>query len=314
MRWLSIFVPGDSQYSNDIDLLFIGLLIASVLILLLLFGLLLVFTVRYRAGSNARRPHSREKSWRWEIGWTTATAFVFVGLFAWGAQLYFRIYQPPPDAVTIYVVAKQWMWKAEHPGGQMEINQLHVPVGRAVRLILSSQDVIHSFFVPAFRLKHDVVPGRFQSLWFQPLRPGTFQLFCAEYCGTDHSRMTGSIVVLRSADYQAWLREQPGGDSLVADGKRLFTALGCSGCHAAGSSVHAPPLEGLYGRPVPLADGAIVTADDRYLRDSILQPRAQIAAGYEPIMPVFAGRISEDDLLRLVAYIKSLANSERQRP
>ncbi|HEY4263752.1 MAG TPA: cytochrome c oxidase subunit II [Micropepsaceae bacterium] len=311
MQWIPFFTPGDSQYSNDVDLLFVGLLTASVLMLVLLFGLMLIFIVRFRENSGVKRPHPAEKSWRWEIAWTSATALIFVIMFAWGASLYVRIYRPPDDALTINVVAKQWMWKAEHPGGQMEINALHVPVGRAIRLIMASQDVIHSFFVPAFRLKHDVVPGRFQSLWFTALRPGTFQLFCAEYCGTDHSRMTGSIVVLRPAEYQDWLRDQVGGDTLAAEGASLFRSLGCSGCHAPGSTVHAPRLEGVYGNPVPLSDGTIVPADDRYIRDSILQPRSQIAAGYEPIMPVFAGQISEDELLRLVAYIKSLANAKR---
>jgi cytochrome c oxidase subunit 2 len=314
MRWFEILVPGNSQYSNEIDLLFAGLMTASALVLILLFGLVLFFIVRYRANSGVSREGAASKSWHWEIGWTVATAVVFLGMFAWGADLYIQLNKMPADALTIYVVAKQWMWKAEHPGGQMEINSLHVPVGRDVRLVMGSQDVIHSFFVPAFRLKHDVVPGRFQSLWFKATRPGTFELLCAEYCGTDHSRMAGNIVVLLPTDYQAWLTAQNTNDSLAAEGGNLFRSLGCSGCHAPSSSVHAPRLEGVYGKPVPLADGTFVTADEAYIRDSILQPRKQIAAGYEPIMPVFAGRISEDELLRLIAYIKSLANARETQP
>jgi cytochrome c oxidase subunit 2 len=184
---------------------------------------------------------------------------------------------------------------------------LHVPVGQAVRLIMSSQDVIHSFFIPALRIKRDVVPGTSASVWFQPRKTGVFHLFCAEYCGTDHSRMTGRIVVLEPAAFEQWLARQDVGGTLAAQGAALFRQFGCSGCHGAGSTVRAPPLDGLYGKPVPLADGTIEIADERYLRDSILQPRAKVAAGYDAVMPSYAGRISEDQLVPLVAYIKSLA-------
>jgi cytochrome c oxidase subunit 2 len=232
-------------------------------------------------------------------------------LFAWGAKLFLEIYSTANDSLPIYVVAKQWMWKVQHPGGQREINELHAPLGRPVRLIMASQDVIHSFFLPAFRIKRDVVPGRYQDMTFEARKAGTFHLFCAEYCGTDHSRMTGRIVVLEPADYEAWLARQDVDGTLAAQGASLFRQLGCSGCHSPGSTVRAPPLEGLYGQPVPLQGGEIVVADDKYIRDSILLPRSQVAAGYDPVMPSFEGRVSEDDLIRIVAYIKSLAVDAR---
>ena len=310
-EWIPFWRPGASPHAADVDLLFTGLLLTSLFITALLFSLLLAFAIRYRANSDDDRGHRIRKSWRWEVGWTTATLVAFLVLFAWGANLFLDLYAPPSDALPIYIVAKQWMWKAQHPGGQREINELHLPVHRPVRLIMASQDVIHSFFIPALRLKRDVVPGRYQDMWFEVDKPGIFQLLCAEFCGTDHSRMSGRIVVLDASDYEQWLTRQDVSGTLAAEGESVFRALGCGGCHGASSVVRAPPLEGLYGKPVPLQDGTVTTADERYIRDSILLPRAQISAGYEPVMPSFAGKIGEDDLVRLVAYIKSLAEEER---
>jgi cytochrome c oxidase subunit II len=307
-EWLPFWRPGASPHAADVDLLFTCLLLTSMLVVGLLLVLLVTFAVRYRAGSNADRGDRIRKSWHWEVSWTAATLLIFLALFAWGAALYLHLYETPDHALAIYVVAKQWMWKAQHPGGQREINELHIPVQQPVRLIMASQDVIHSFFVPAFRVKHDVVPGRFQDLWFRPTKTGVFQLLCAEFCGTDHSRMTGRIVVLEPAEYEGWLARQDVSGTLADEGGNLFRELGCSGCHMAGSTVRAPPLEGLYGKPVPLQDGTVTLADERYIRDSILLPRSQITAGYQPLMPSFAGKINEEDLIRLVAYIKSLAD------
>jgi cytochrome c oxidase subunit 2 len=308
--WIPFWRPGASPHAADVDLVFTGLLLTSAFVTALLFFLLLAFAIRYRANSGADRSDRIQKSWRWEMGWTSATLVVFLLLFAWGAALYLNLYAPPKDALPIYVVPKQWMWKAQHPGGQREINELHIPVHRPVRLIMASQDVIHSFFIPAFRLKRDVVPGRYQDAWFEPDKTGTFQLLCAEFCGTDHSRMSGRIVVLDAADYEQWLTRQDVTGTLAAEGARVFRELGCGGCHGAGSAVRAPPLEGLYGKPVPLQDGTVTIADERYIRDSILLPRSQVAAGYQALMPSFAGKIGEDDLVRLVAYIKSLAEEK----
>jgi cytochrome c oxidase subunit 2 len=310
-QWLPLWSSGPSTHPQNVDRLFVGLLVTSILVLALLFFLLLTFAIRYRAGSAADRDHRTKKSWHWELGWTAATLLAFVALFAWGAKLFLEIYTTPNDSLPIYVVAKQWMWKVQHPGGQREINELHVPLGRPVRLIMASQDVIHSFFMPAFRIKRDVVPGRYQDMTFEASKAGTFHLFCAEYCGTDHSRMTGRILVLEPADYELWLARQDVDGTLAAQGASLFRQLGCSGCHSPGSTVRAPPLQGLYGNPIPLQSGEIVVADDKYIRDSILLPRSQIAAGYDPLMPSFVGRVSEDDLIRIVAYIKSLAEDAR---
>lgn len=310
-EWIPFWHAGVSPYGGDVDLLFAGLVVVSAFVLGLLFFLLAYFCVRYRAGHEVDRRNHDEKSWRLEVGWTAAALLAFLGLFVWGAAVFLKIYQTPSDELTMFVVAQQWMWKVQHTGGQAEINALHVPVNRPIKLVMASQDVIHSFFIPALRLKHDVVPGRYQDIQLEIRRSGHYHLFCAEYCGTDHSRMLGEIVAMEPADYAAWLAAQQPRNSLAQEGEALFRQLGCSGCHEGKSSVHAPSLKGLYGKPVPLSGGAMVIADEKYLRDSILLPRSQVAAGYEPVMPSFAGRIKEDQLLQLVAYIKSIAG---QRP
>ena len=301
----------ETAHARSVDLLFFGLLAITALVLALLFFLLLRFAIHYRAGNKAAdRSHRIKKSWHWEVAWTAATLVAFLGLFVWGAQLYVDLYGAGKDGLPVYVVAKQWMWKAQHLGGQREINELHVPIGHTINLIMSSQDVIHSFFMPAFRIKRDVVPGRAAQLSFRPLRPGVFHLFCAEYCGTDHARMTGRIVVMEENEFSRWLASQDVTGTLAAQGERLFRQLGCGGCHGNGP-VRAPRLEDLYGKPVPLSDGTVATADEAYLRDSILKPRAKLAAGYEPLMPSYEGKISEDELIAVVAYIKSLAEGTR---
>jgi cytochrome c oxidase subunit II len=309
-EWIPFWQAGLSPYGGDVDLLFIGLLLASSLVLGLLFFLLALFCIRYRAGNHVDRANHEEKSWRWEVGWTTASLVCFLLLFVCGASVFFEIYKTPQGELSVFVVAKQWMWKVQHAGGQSEINALHIPVDRPVRLVMASQDVIHSFFIPALRLKHDVVPGRYQDLEIEAKRPGHYHLFCAEYCGTDHSGMIGEIVAMEAPDYAAWLTQQGPGNPLAREGGALFRELGCSGCHGIGSKVRAPLLDGLYGKPVPLADGSTVTADEKYIRDSILLPRSQIAAGYDAVMPSFEGKVSEDQLLRLVTYIKSIAGRQ----
>ena len=305
---------GETAHAGSVDLLFAGLLASALLVLVLLFFLLLRFAIHYRASNTkADRDHRIKKSWRLETAWTAATLVAFLALFVWGAQLYLNLYAAPQGAEPIYVIAKQWMWQVQHLGGQREINELHVAAGQPVRLIMSSQDVIHSFFVPAFRVKKDVLPGTSEEIWFRPRKPGVFQLFCAEYCGTDHARMTGRIVVMQQPEFEQWLSRQDVDGTLAVQGASLFRQFGCGGCHGNGAAVRAPPLEGLYGKRVPLTDGTMQIADERYLRDSILQPRAQIVAGYEPLMPSFAGKISEDELIKIVAYLKSLG-SEKDNP
>jgi cytochrome c oxidase subunit 2 len=312
--WIPLWPPGETDHARAVDLLFIGLMASAILTLVLLFFLLFRFAIHYRAGNaQADRDHRVKKSWMLETAWTTATLVAFLGLFVWGARLFLNLYDVPKNAMPIYIVAKQWMWQVQHPGGQREINELHVPLDRTVRLIMTSQDVIHSFFIPAFRVKHDVLPGTSEYFWFKPLKPGVFHLFCAEYCGTDHARMIGRIVVMAQPEFERWLARQDVTGTLAVQGARLFRQFGCGGCHGNGAAVRAPALDGIYGKPVALSDGTIEIVDERYIRDSILKPRARIAAGYEPLMPSFEGKISEDELVAIVAYIKSLAIAENHQ-
>jgi cytochrome c oxidase subunit 2 len=295
-----------SAYASQINILFAALLVLAALTAGLVFFLMLFFANKYRHGANVDRSGTTKKTWRFEVSWTAATLLVFVGLAVWGGSIYVHLYNPPADALQIFVVGKQWMWKAQHPGGQREINELHVPVNQDVRLVMASQDVIHSFFIPALRIKQDVVPGRYETMWFRADKVGRYHLFCAEYCGTDHAKMGGWITVMNPRDFSSWLESQGGEESLAAQGEQLFHRYGCSGCHEPGGTVRAPNLSGVFGSPVPLSDGSVVIADERYIRDSILNPKAQVAAGYAPVMPTFAGQASEDDLAKLVAYIESI--------
>ena len=294
-----------SAYAGTLDFLFISLLVIAALTTALVVFLLVLFAAKYRHTSTAPRDEPTKKTWRWEVGWTAASLLVFVGLAMWGANLYLKLYNPPAHALQIFVVGKQWMWKAQHPGGQREINELHVPAGQDVRLVMASQDVIHSFYIPALRIKQDVVPGRYETMWFRADKVGRYHLFCAEYCGTDHAHMGGWLTVMEPRDYAGWLRNQGGQMTLAAQGEQLFRRYGCSGCHEPGGTVRAPNLAGVFGSPVPLSDGSVVVADERYVRDSILDPKREVAAGYQPVMPTFAGQVGEDDLAKLVAYIQS---------
>jgi cytochrome c oxidase subunit II len=303
------FWPNDASVTAEtVDRIAIAELVVVTIVLLFVFGMMLTFVIRYRRGSKVPR-HLEKKTWSWEIGWTSATLLAFVALFAWGAQAYIYLYQPPKADLEIYVVGKQWMWKVQYPGGQREIDALHLPLGKSVRVVLGSEDVVHSFYLPAFRVKHDAVPGTYETFWFQPTKLGAFQLECSEFCGTNHAQMIGTVYVLSPSDYARWLAEQGAAGSLAQQGEALFRQYGCSGCHAPGSTVHAPDLAGLYGRYVHLQSGETVRADERYIRDSILLPRTQIVAGYAPIMPSFAGQIPEDDLMKLIAYIQSLGRT-----
>jgi cytochrome c oxidase subunit 2 len=301
-----------SSAARETDWLIISLVGISMLVLVLVMGLMFVFIIRYRHDSGIDRGKVARKTWRIEAAWSAATLAAFFGLFIWGADLFVRIYKPRDNPLTINVVGKQWMWKVEYPGGQREINALHIPVGRNVQLLLTSEDVIHDFGLPEFRLKRDVLPGRLESLWVNADRPGRYHLFCDQFCGTDHASMVGSVVVMTTPEYQEWLERDGTSRGLVAEGHALFIRYGCSGCHenglsGGGGTVRAPSLNGLYMSPVPLANGATVIADDRYIHDSILYPKEQIVASYEPVMPSFDKVIGEEDLVKIIAYIKSLA-------
>ncbi len=291
--------------ASRVDALYIFLLIVTGMMALLVFACLIYFAARYRYRPGVRAEQI-EGSTPLEITWSTIPFLIFLVIFAWGAVVYFKERTPPADSTEVYVVAKQWMWKLEHAEGQREINELHVPVGRDVKLIMTSQDVIHSFFIPAFRIKQDVLPGRYTVAWFRATKPGTYHLFCAEYCGTQHSGMVGSIVVLEPAQYEAWINGGSTGP-LSATGEKIFSELGCVTCHRSDIQGRGPNLHGVFGKPVRLEDGRTVTADENYLRECILDPGAKRVKGFQPIMPTFQGLVSEEQVNALVAYIKSIA-------
>ncbi len=303
-----IFPVQASKVAEQTDNLYWGLICASAAVCLLVFGAMTYFILKYRNGKPADRRPVHLPELKIELTWTILPLLIFMCFYTWGAQHYFVIERPPPDAMEVDVIGKQWMWKVQHPEGNREIDELHVPVGRMVKLTMTSQDVIHSFYLPEFRIKQDVVPGRYTTEWFKAEKIGTYHIFCSEYCGTSHSHMVGKVIVMSPADYQTWLTQGQPGSTLVQSGEGLFRELGCSGCHVGSSVVRAPPLEGLFGKPVPLNDREVVTADEGYIRDSILFPAKQIVGGYTNDMPSFTGKVSEEELLELIAYIKSIGS------
>jgi cytochrome c oxidase subunit 2 len=294
-----------STMARNVDALYIFLLIVTGMMTLLIFVCLVYFAARFRYRPGVRAEQI-EGSTPLEITWSAIPFVVFMVIFAWGAVVYFKERTPPTDSAEIYIVAKQWMWKVEHAEGQREINELHVPVGRDVKLIMTSQDVIHSFFIPAFRIKQDVLPGRYTVEWFRATKPGVYHLFCAEYCGTQHSGMVGDIVVQEPAQYEAWMNGGSTGP-LSATGEKIFSELGCVTCHRTDALGRGPNLQGVFGKPVQLEDGRTVNADENYLRECILDPGAKRVKGFQPIMPTFQGLVTEEQVNALVAYIKSIS-------
>lgn len=307
-RWVPFWPDTAAINGIVVNNLYVAELGVCALIMTTVVGMMLIFCVRYRSGSTASRAGRVAKTWHFEIGWTVATLIAFLVLFVWGASVYIWLYQTPRGDIEIYVVAKRWMWKFEHPGGQGEIDALHVPVAKTIRLVLTSQDVIHSFYVPAFRVKHDVVPGTYETIWFKATKPGVYLLECTQYCGLQHATMKGEVIVMTPTDYADWLTQQGVHESMAQQGEALFRAKGCSGCHGANSTVHAPSLDGLFGSLVHLQDGSVRRADEQYIRDCILEPRSFTVAGYPPLMPDFKGQLSEEDLIKLVAYLQSLGS------
>jgi len=304
---LPLFPDQASTMASRVDYLYFYLLTVSIFFSILITLTIIYFAIRYRRRSEAELPRGIEGSMKLEIAWTAIPLVIALSFFFWGARLFFAMNRPPDDALQVYVVGKQWMWKIQHADGQREINELHVPVGRAVQLTLTSEDVIHDFFVPAFRMKKDVLPGRYTTAWFTATRPGRYHLFCSQYCGTKHSAMIGWVDVLEPADFQAWLGGGASSESLASAGAKLFQQHACNTCHRPDSLARGPNLEGLFGSPVRLSDGRTVTADETYIRESILTPAAKIVEGYQPIMPTFQGLIDEEGILQLTAYIKSLS-------
>jgi cytochrome c oxidase subunit II len=296
-----------STLAPRVDTIFAGLLLACTTMVVLLLVLNLTWLIRYRRGSKADRRPVRISEWKFEAAWIAATTLIFLGFFFWGAKVYLFEEHAPAGAREISVTGRQWMWDIRQPNGRREFDTLHVPAGEDIRLMLTSEDVIHSFFVPAFRIKQDVVPGKRVSLWFNANAPGTYPIFCSQYCGTKHSAMIGHIIVLPPSEYANWLGSGQGATDSLLRGRSLFVKYNCSACHDQPSPIHAPPLEHVFGSQIPVQDGHFVRADETYLRDSILLPTKDIVAGYQPIMPSFKGVIPESDLLELIAYLKSLA-------
>lgn len=305
---LDRFTTAASDYAVHVDRLFALLSVISGAVVILVSALIIIFLFRFHRGSRAPRRRVPERQRREvEIGWTAATLFTFLFIFWWAASNELTALTPPKEALEIHVVAKQWMWRVQHPSGAREINQLHAPANTNVRLAMTSEDVIHDLYLPTLRLKQDILPDRYTYLWFNATKTGIFHLTCAEFCGTDHSVMAGQLVIVTPEDYARWTSAQPEGDDLAHQGAALFRSLGCSGCHTPGSTVHAPDLHGLYGHPVQLVDGRSTTADEAYLRDCILLPDKNRVAGFPPIMPNFSGVVNEGDVVELIAYLKSLA-------
>jgi cytochrome c oxidase subunit 2 len=303
---LPFWPPSASSVSQEVDMLYLFLISVTVFFTVLVAALVVVFALKYKRKHPDEVGHPIHGSITLELLWTFIPLGLTLVMFAWGAQLYFHIARPPRDAMEMYVVGKQWMWKIQHPEGVREINELHVPVGKPVRLYLGSEDVIHDFFVPAFRVKMDAVPGRMTSLWFTATEVGTYHIFCAQYCGTKHSGMIGSVIVMPPQDYEAWLAGGRANGSAVQNGEKLFSDLACITCHKADSTGRGPSLIGVFGSTVTLADGRTVVADENYIRESIMNSQAKVVQGYQPIMPVFQGMVSEENLMQLLAYVKSL--------
>ncbi len=313
VKWLhasALFPAEASGISPYVDALYFFLLLMTVVGTLLVGAIVLTFSLLYRREKNPVATQI-EGSTLLEATWTIIPLAIFLLTFVWGALLYFRIYDPPTNAMNIYVVGKQWMWKAEHPGGQHEINALHVPAGQNVQLTMISQDVFHSFSIPDFRVKREVIPGRYSTVWFNATTPGVYHLFCTQYCGTQHSGMIGEVTVLTPDDYKKWLAESTSGMSLAQNGERLFASMGCNACHSGNAAARGPNLAGVYGSRLTLTDGSQVLVNDAYLRDAILNPSQHVTAGFAPIMPTYQGQISEDGLIDLVEYIKNMQSNYR---
>lgn len=305
---LPLFPQNASTFAGQVDALFWTWVAISAFFSLLIAGAIFFFFIRYQRRHSGEIGHEDHGSIGLEIIWSVIPLVIALAMFGWGTKVFFQQSLPPSDAVEYFGTGKQWMWKFQHPTGKREINNLHVPVGRPIKITLISEDVIHSFYVPAFRVKMDVLPGRYTTVWFEATKPGQYHLFCAEYCGTEHSLMGGSVYVMEQDDYEAWLAQEPGvgGGGGATSGEQLFTALACDTCHHEGSRSRGPHLAGVFGSEVRLAGGDTVTADEEYLRESILNPQAKVVEGYQPLMPTFQGQVGEDQLLQLIQYIKTL--------
>jgi cytochrome c oxidase subunit 2 len=306
MQGTPLFPEQASTIAPRVDNLYFFLISVSAFFAVLVTLLVIVFAIRYRRRHAYEVGAAIHGSLALELIWTGIPFVLAMTMFVWGASVYFAIARPPAESLDIYAVGKQWMWKFQHREGQREINTLHVPVNTPVRMIITSEDVLHDLYLPAFRVKMDAIPGRYTQLWFTATKLGTYHLFCAEYCGTKHSGMIGWVTVMSQDDYQGWLSGGATEGTLAQVGEKLFAQLFCITCHAGGDQQRGPVLNGLFGSQVTLANGEVVVANNEYIRESILNPQAKVVAGFPPIMPTFQGQVSEEQLLALTEYIKSL--------
>jgi cytochrome c oxidase subunit II len=313
MNDFPLFPEQASSVAPLVDGLYLGLVAITGAVSLLIWLAIFYLAIKYRRRPDNELAQEQEPPMALEMTWTIIPTIVFIAIFVAGAWVFFRLNRVPSNALEVYATGRQWMWKFQHPTGQREINTLHVPVGRPVKITLASEDVIHSLWFPSFRVKMDVIPNRFRTMWFEATKTGTFHIFCAEYCGTLHSGMIGSVIVMEPTEYQRWLAGGSEG-SLASQGEQLFAKYACNTCHMDTATGRGPVLAGLYGQSRPLANGQVVLADDNYIRESILNPQAKIAAGFAPVMPTFQGQVSEDDLIRLLSYVKSIPAPGTQTP
>jgi cytochrome c oxidase subunit 2 len=303
---LPFFPVQASNFAGNVDALFFFILLTCLFFAVLVTLLIILAALKYKRKSAGEVGSPDHGNMVLEVGWTVIPLVIALGMFAWGAAVYVNYRTAPKDTLDIYVVGKQWMWKLQQPNGRKEINELHIPVNRNIKLIMGSEDVIHDFYVPAFRVKMDVVPGRYNTMWFRPTKIGTYHFFCSQYCGTNHAVMGGWVTVMDPAEYAAWLSGESGDLNPVSAGEKLFTQLACVTCHIANGTGRGPSLNGVYGAKVLFADGSTGIADESYIRESILQPKAKIVAGYQPVMPTFQGLVTEEQIMNLTSYIKSL--------
>ena len=296
------------------DLLYGFIFAVCAFFTVLVAALVVYFTIKYRRRQPDDVGADIHGSLSLELTWTFIPLVLSMVMFAWGASLFFRLATPPANAMELFVVGKQWMWKVQHPEGVREINEMHVPLGRPVRITLGSEDVLHDYSIPAFRVKMDAVPGKLTTLWFEATTAGRYHIFCAEYCGTKHSGMIGEVIVMPPQDYEAWLAGGRSTGTAAQNGERLFSDLACVTCHKSDSTGRGPSLLGVFGSQVELTDGRKVTADENYLRESIMNSQAKIVKGYQGIMPAFQGMVSEENLMQLIAYIRTLKPAEPASP
>ena len=303
-----LFPEQASTLAPEVDNLYLGVIAITAFFALIVVVCVTYFAIKYRDHTGDRVGARITGSVPLELGWSLIPFFVAIGIFIWASVVFFHIVRAPDQTLDIYSTGKRWMWRFQHIDGQREINELHVPVGRPVRVVFTSEDVLHDLFIPAFRVKADAVPGRYSAIWFEPTKVGEYHLFCAEYCGTRHSGMIGTVYVMEQADYQAWLSGggATAGGTMLQRGEALFTQLACVTCHLPDGTGRGPSLVGVYGSQVTLEDGAVVSADESYLRESILSAQAKTVKGYERVMPTFQGLINEDGVASLIEYIKSL--------